>query len=192
MRVVERDRVGARDGAVGVERDSRRRGAAARRDDAQQRLVELGPSSSVEVLDAIVLQDLLDDVFDRELRQVVELARVRDRVAGFRHRQGALNDGEVGLRHRVGFDEDSASRRDVREHVPSEGVTLLLALLRDVVNVSELTELDERLHVSAQYVGKLTAVEVAAEAVNSPNLTCHVARLLMLASPPWRGFIVGA
>ena len=167
---------------------ARGRAYAARRDGTQQRLVELGPSATVKVLDAVVLEDLLNDVLDRELRQVVELARVGDAVAGFRHRQGALNDGEVGFRHGVRFDEHCAVGGNVREDVPREDVTLLLALLADVVDVSKLAELDEGLHVGAQYVGELAAVEIATEAVYSPNLTCHVARLLVarpatMASP---------
>ena len=172
VRVVVGDVVGAGDGAVGEQRDRRRRGAADR-DGAQKRLVELGPRGAVKVLDRVVLKDFLDDVLDRELRQVVELARVRDAVAGLSDRQGALRDRKVRLWHRVRLDQHRTCGCYVREHVPGEGIALLLALLADVMHVSELTELDERLYVGAKDVRELAAVKKAAEAVYSPDLTCH-------------------
>jgi hypothetical protein len=41
------------------------------------------------------------------------------------------------------------------------------------MDVGELTEFNKRLHVGTQHVGKLTAVHVATQRVNSPNLTSH-------------------
>ena len=160
--VVERHRVGQRRRAVRGQRD-RRGASAASRNHAKQGLVELSPSSTVKPLDAVVLQDLFNNVFDRELRQVVELAAVRNGVAGLGDGQRALDNREIGFGHGVRFGEHRTGSGDVRENVPREQVALFLALLTDVMDVGELTEFDERLHGSAQHVGKLAAIHKATQ-----------------------------
>jgi hypothetical protein len=102
-------------------------------------------SADVERLLGVVLQHLVDDLHHRLLGQVVQLLRVGHRVAVLGDAHRALRDGEVRLRHRVGFQDRSTLGRDVAENVPVEGVTLLLTLHGGVLHVGELAELHQRL-----------------------------------------------
>ena len=103
-----------------------------------------------EALLKVVLEDLLDQFDDRELGQVVQLARVRNRVTRFSNCEGALHNREVGLGHGVRFQQNTTDRGHIGNHIPGEGIALLLALLGDIVHVGELAKLHQWLHVHAK------------------------------------------
>ena len=76
--------------------------------DPQRRGLELQERLDVEILSSVVLQRLVDDIDKLVLREVRQLAGVRNGVTRFIHSQLMLKDREASLGHRLGFVEATA------------------------------------------------------------------------------------
>src|SRR5512139_315918 len=173
MRLVECDVVGQGCSAVSGQSNSCR-GSTCSRHNTQLGSVKLSYGSGIEPLGSIVFQHFIDDCLHRVIRQVVQLARVRNAVAGFLNCQGALNNSEVSFWHGVGFSQGRASSgRHVLIHIPVECVTLLFALEGSVFYIAKLTELCHRLNCHSQFFRQVVTIHKTTEAIRSPDLSRH-------------------